>query len=55
MDYSQYENRLGEQGIHYLVITSMFDADFYVASVGMAPGTAHLFQHWVVEELSREP
>jgi hypothetical protein len=55
LDYSQYENRLREQGIHYLVIASMFDADFYVASVGMAPGAAHLFQRWVVEELSREP
>jgi hypothetical protein len=42
-----------EQGIHHLFIASMFDANFYVASVGMVPGAAHLFCHWVVEELRK--
>jgi len=37
----------------YLIIASMFEADFYVAEVGMVPGAAYLFCHWVEEELSR--
>jgi len=53
MDYLQYEGRLQEQGIHYLVIVSMFDTDFYISSVGMVPGAARLFCHWIAEELSR--
>jgi hypothetical protein len=31
----------------------MFKADFYIAEVGMIPGAAYLFCHWVEEELSR--
>ena len=50
LDYLQYKGRLQEQGIHYLFVASMFDADFYITSVGMVPGAAHLFCHWVAEE-----
>jgi hypothetical protein len=53
LDYPQYEDRLRQQGIMYLIIASMFEADFYVAEVGMVPGAAYLFCHWVEEELSR--
>jgi hypothetical protein len=53
LDYLQYEDRLQEQGICYLIVASMFDPGFYISNVGMAPGAAHLFCRWVVEELRR--
>jgi hypothetical protein len=53
LDYPQYEDCLRQQGIIYLLIASMFDADFYITKVGMAPGAARLFCHWVAEELGR--
>jgi hypothetical protein len=53
LDYPGYEDCLRQQGIVYLLVASMFDADFYIAKVGMLPGAARLFCHWVAEELGR--
>ena len=53
LDYPQYEDRLRQQGIIYLLIALMFDTDFYITKVGMVPGAARLFCHWVAEELGR--
>ena len=53
LDYPQYENCLRQQGIVYLLVTSMFDAEFYITKVGMVPGAARLFCHWVAKELGR--
>jgi hypothetical protein len=53
LDYPQYEDSLRQQGIVYLLVASMFDADFYITKVGMVPGAARLFCHWVAEELGK--
>ena len=53
LNYPQYEDCLRQQGIVYLFVTSMFDVDFYITKVGMVPGAARLFCHWVAEELGR--
>ena len=50
-DFPQYEDRLQKQGIHYLIVASMFDANFYMADVGMVPGAARLFKHSVEKAL----
>lgn len=50
LDYPQYEDQLQQQGILYLIIASMFKANFYIAKVGMVPGAAYLFCHWVEED-----
>lgn len=54
-DYAQYEDRLREQGIHYIIAASMFDADFYASNVGMLPGAAQFFCHWVAGVARRVP
>jgi hypothetical protein len=50
-DFPQYEDQLQKQGIHYLIVASMFDANFYMADIGMVPGAAHLFKHSVEKAL----
>jgi hypothetical protein len=53
LDYPQYKDCLRQQGIMYLLVASMFDADFYITKIGMVPGAARLFCRWVAEELRK--
>jgi hypothetical protein len=53
-DFPQYEDRLQKQGIHYLIVASMFDANFYMADVGMVPGAARLFKYSVEKALDEK-
>jgi hypothetical protein len=53
LNYLQYEDGLRRHGIHYLDIASMFEANFYNATVGMTLGAAHMFCHWIADELRR--
>jgi hypothetical protein len=50
-DFPQYEDQLQKQGIHYLIVASMFDANFYMAEVGMVAGAARLFKYSVEKAL----
>lgn len=54
-NYAQYEDQLREQDIHYIVVASRFDTNFYIDSVGMAPDAAQFFCHWVAGVLRRVP
>jgi hypothetical protein len=45
--YPQYEEQLRSMGVHYMANVLMFDADFYVAKVGMVEEAAHLLCQWV--------
>ncbi|KAH7910743.1 hypothetical protein BJ138DRAFT_68359 [Hygrophoropsis aurantiaca] len=48
--YHQYEDQLRQHGILYLSTAGIFDAEFFVAKIGMSEGAGHHFQKWVAGE-----
>lgn len=54
LDFPRYEDRLRQEGIHYLLIASTFDANFYIINIGMVPAAAHIFCQRVAMVLKKE-
>jgi hypothetical protein len=54
LDFHQYEHRLRRLGISYLIITAMFDLEFFISKVGMSEGAARLFCYYVVKEMGKK-
>ena len=52
-NFLKFRAQLIDNGIHYLITTSLFNKQFYYENVGMTHGEAVLFCKWVQKELRK--